>query len=336
MRTRVGVVAAIAVAIVAWMSVNYAEAAPARPVVTNRATYRLVEAAASTAREPRAPRSVGHVYRALRYGPESRQQLDLYVPARSRFPGPWPTILWLHSGGWRSSDRSETTPLVQRELDRGFAVASVDYGLAPEVRFPTPVADVKLAVRWTKAMGARYGLDSKTVFVAGGSAGGYLAAMVGATPGRFEPRAVPPALRRVDDTVAGVVDLVGPTDLTTFDHESPGTALGDYASSLGDLFLGCADPHAPRARCAARERRASIAPYVTDAAPPIFMVYGATDELVPPRTQALPLASTWAARAGPNTVWVQVVARAGHNLEHVNVHALDRFLAAAISRRAHD
>src|SRR5262249_25957438 len=156
--------------------------------------------------------------------------------------GPWPTILWLHSGGWQSSNRNDTTPLIQRELDHGFAVASIDYGLAPAVRFPAPLGDVKLAIRWTKAKGARYGLDAKTVVLAGGSAGGYLAAMVGATPGRFEPHAIPAALRGVDDTVAGVIDLVGPTDMTTFDHEAPGTAVGNYARSLGDLFLGCTKP----------------------------------------------------------------------------------------------
>lgn len=326
-RSRLAVAAGLVLVPICGLSVAYAQAAPARPVVTDIGTYRLLDQPQPGAARPEMSATPGRVWHDVHYGPSGRQRLDLYVPPRSIDPGPWPTIVWLHSGGWISGTKNQTDPIVQRELGRGYAVASVDYALAPAHPFPEPLGDVKLAIRWIKAIGGRYGLDAKTVVLAGGSSGGYLAAMAAATPGRFEPADIPRALQGADDGVAGVVDFVGPTDFVTFDREASGTAVGTYARSLGAAFLGCREP----TPCPPGvEQRASIAPYVTRAAPPIFIAVGATDALVPPLTQALPLATRWAAVTGPNRVWLQIVPREGHNLGlgDVNLGALDRFLAA--------
>jgi acetyl esterase/lipase len=65
----------------------------------------------------------------------------------------------------------------------GFAVASANFRLVPSVTHPTPVHDVKAAVRWLRANAAEYGLDPDRIAIGGGSSGGHLASLTGLTLG---------------------------------------------------------------------------------------------------------------------------------------------------------
>jgi SAM-dependent methyltransferase len=109
-----------------------------------------------------------------------------------------------------------------------------------------------------------------------------------------------------DDSVAAIVDLVGPTDMYAFDRESGAT--GAWARSMGAAPFGCVNPPTPALfRCPAGiERAASVAPYLSGHSPPVFMAYGALDTLAPPSRQAVPLARTWASVKGKNAVWVEI------------------------------
>src|SRR5262249_48627308 len=109
------------------------------------------------------PRTISN----LAYGTRADQRLDLVLPPASKFLGPRPLIVWLHAGGWEYGSRKDPAPLPRYEVTRGYAMASVDYGLSPTYHFPTPVHDVKLAILWLKAHAAQYGLDPTNAFRAG-------------------------------------------------------------------------------------------------------------------------------------------------------------------------
>ena len=103
-----------------------------------------------------------------------------------------------------------------------------------------------------------------------------------ATAGTFEPPNLPAPLRKVDSTVAAVVDIVGPSDLTTFERTAH-----PWAASLTASFLGCPTP-TPGAVLTCYEealRTASVATYLDPSDPPIYLAYGAQDTLVVPATQ---------------------------------------------------
>ena len=225
----------------------------------------------------------------VQYGPDPAQLLDLYLPeATTRVP----VIVYFHSGGWVAGSRSPVTPAILREVQRGYAVVSVDYRLAPAVQFPVPLQDAKTAVRWVKAHAPQYRLRADRVFVAGESAGGHLAAMVAVTPGVFEPTNLPPELAAQTSRVVGAVSLVGLLDLNTISREADTWGPGIVAA-----LLGCPDPTATLAVTCSEDAMTEASPinYVSVDDPPIYLGYGDLDSLVPPSTNGLRMATRYAA-----------------------------------------
>ncbi|HVM67362.1 MAG TPA: alpha/beta hydrolase [Acidimicrobiales bacterium] len=276
--------------------------APTAPRATGRPT---------TSAWPAAPAS-GEVP-AIAYGPLPYQLLDLYLPDRAAFPGVAPVIVYLHGGGWVGGSRSNVDPSCRAEVARGYGVASVDYLLATPGAagsFPGAVSDAKLAIRFVKVHAAQWSLDPSRVVVMGDSAGGYLAAFVAATRGAFEPVVAGP-LAVTDSSVAGVVDVVGITDLPTF-----ATTAHPWAAPLTASFLGCPLVGGRAACSSASLAAASVAPYVDATAPPILLAYGGADALVVASTQGRPLATVWsrAHEGDPGAVTYLEVQGAGHNL----------------------
>ncbi len=99
-----------------------------------------------------------------------------YTPAGS---GPFPVYVYFHGGGWVIGD-IDTHDGICRSMANAAAcvVASVDYRLAPEHKYPVAVQDAFAATRWVAGNSARLGLDAGRMAVGGDSAGGNLAAAV--------------------------------------------------------------------------------------------------------------------------------------------------------------
>jgi acetyl esterase/lipase len=292
-------------------------------------TVAVVLSAWSVARAPSAPASriSAREIRAVRYGPDSYQLLDLYLPARTARAGPLPTIVYLHSGGWIGGSRANVASVAAAQVARGYAVASIDYQLAtPGGRgsFPAVVFDVKRAIRFLKATAQNWDLDPARMILMGTSAGGHLAALSAASVGQLEPD-LTGRLAAVNSQVVAVVDIVGITDLSTFS-----TTPHPWAAPLTAAFLGC-QLRAGQAECSTTLlRAASVAPYLSAASPPIFMAYGAADNLVVPSTQGAPLARAWveAHHGDPRSAVYEVVPGGGHNIgvAQIDMTRLDTFL----------
>jgi acetyl esterase/lipase len=100
----------------------------------------------------------------------------LYAPAGV---GPHPVLVFYHGGGWVIGDLYTHDGLCRSIVNAaGCAVASVDYRLAPEFKFPAAVEDSYAALKWVAANGPRLGLDTVRLAVGGDSAGGNLAAVM--------------------------------------------------------------------------------------------------------------------------------------------------------------
>jgi len=219
-------------------------------------------------------------------------ELDLYLPPA---PSPAPVIVHVHGGGWRRGSRRHPLPRLgadfyERLAGQGFAVAAVDYRLSGEARFPAAVEDVRAAVGWVREQAGGYGLDAGRVFLWGDSAGGHLALLNGLTGA----------------DVQGVVAWFPVTDLAGLaaDVAAAGGVPDPGPESREALFLG-----APAASVPDLAREASPVAHASAAAPPVLLMHGAADDLVPP-AQSIRLAEALT-EAGA-TVELELVPDATH------------------------
>jgi acetyl esterase/lipase len=202
-----------------------------------------------------------------------RLALDLHLPEGA---GPFPVIVYIHGGGWATGDK-EGGPAI-RQAGRGYAVASINYRLSWEAKFPAQTEDCKAAVRWLRANAQTYSLDPDRIAAWGSSAGGHLAALLGTTGGvaELEGSAGNP---QYSSRVQAVIDWFGPTDLLKIQEQSLSCDLIDHNSlfSPESQLIGCALP-----ACPDKARRASPISYVSADDPPFLIMHGTNDCLVPP------------------------------------------------------
>ncbi|MFF2402527.1 alpha/beta hydrolase [Streptomyces goshikiensis] len=145
--------------------------------VTDAAEARRILAAAPGSAAP--PPAVGSVEDREVPGPDGAPPVPVrvYRPDPGRWPGPRPTVVFCHGGGWVLCDLDSHDRTV-RALCRasGAVIVSVGYRRAPESRFPAAVLDAYAALRWAAGRVAELGGDPAALVVAGDSAGGNLAA----------------------------------------------------------------------------------------------------------------------------------------------------------------
>ena len=119
------------------------------------------------------PETVAEVRDLTAPGPRGPIPIRLYRPETPRPP----LFVFLHGGGWRLGGlESHGAPARAICNLSGWAVAAVDYRLAPEHRFPAALDDTLAAARWLRDSAAELGLDGSRLAIGGDSAGGNLAA----------------------------------------------------------------------------------------------------------------------------------------------------------------
>ena len=213
----------------------------------------------------RAPFSVGALFagRPEPVHPEtmkfsSELALDFYPAVRSDAK-PAPCVVVVHGGGWDAGDRTEIAHLNHWLARRGYAVAAIDYRLAPKFTWPAPRDDLLAALAFLKSHAATLGIDPTRLVLFGRSAGGNIAEATAYAAG--------------DSAIRGLVAFYSPADLHfayTYGRED------DVVKSplLLRQYLG-GSPDAARAGYDG----ASGYLHVSKNAPPTLLVHGRLDPL---------------------------------------------------------
>ncbi len=238
-------------------------------------------------------------------------RLDLYRPAPSARPVP--LVVVVHGGSWRGGDRTQLLTLNAWLASKGYAVAAVEYGLAPEHRFPAALQDVRASLAWLRQRAPALGIDAGRIVLLGRSAGGQLALLA--------------AVEGTEPGVRGAVSFYGPTDLR-YGWEHPARIIDTRA--ILRSYLGGSPATAGAAFTAA-----SPALRVGPRTPPVLLVHGGRDELVQER-QSERMAAALAAAGRPHLLlrlpWATHGCDAGISgpCGQLSTHAVERFLAAAL------
>ena len=235
----------------------------------------------------------------------SVRQLTLDIFTHTADSAPKPLVVYVSGGGFMLSIK-ESARLQRAYLaEAGFVVASIDYTAlthGPGATFNDGVADVKSAIRFLRANAAEYGIDPARIAVWGESAGGYLAAMAGATSGSAEFDSGDNA--GVSSDVQAVVDNFGASALAyiaaDFDDEAkafwtaPNAPVAMYVHGPAGGALDPTDPTLIKA---------DPATYLSSATPPFLLFHGDADTLMSP-SQTLLLHNALRASGVPSTRFV--------------------------------
>lgn len=208
------------------------------------------------------------------------QKLDIYLPDRGE--GPFPVILSIHGGAFKSGDKGDgqVNPMLEG-LKRGYAVVSINYRLSGEAIWPAQIYDVKAAIRWIRANAKQYKMNPDKIATWGGSAGGHLSAMAGTSGNVKELEDLTQGNADQSSRVQAAVDWFGPTDFLKMDEELKESGVKNpQTHSIPDSpeseLIGRNLEDAPELVEAANPET-----YISKDDPPFFIEHGLIDHLVP-------------------------------------------------------
>ncbi|PYJ01764.1 MAG: alpha/beta hydrolase [Verrucomicrobia bacterium] len=186
-------------------------------------------------------------------------------------------ILRLVSGGWFSAHEAVDPGFFRPLLARGYTVFAVVHGSQPKFTITEIESDIHRAVRFVRHNAARYGVDPKRFGVMGGSAGGHLSLIMGTKGAAGDPAAKDP-VDRESSQVQCVACFFPPTDFLNYGQP------GEDAVGVGILkqFKPAFGPRADTADDRQKLGR-EISPiyFVHSNLPPILIIHGDADKLVP-------------------------------------------------------
>lgn len=201
--------------------------------------------------------------------------LNLYHPAQGK--GPFPGVVFIHGGGWIGGPTLQFRRQAAYLASKGFVASTIEYRLSGEAPYPAAVYDCKAAVRWMRANARKFKINPPKIAVAGGSAGGHLAALLGTTNGisALEGNG---GNAGFSSRVQAVVAFNGIYDFVSLVEKSPSRILVERSVPK---FLGGPLQEVPEVYV-----EASPVAHVSSNDPPFLLLHGTADT-TSPYSQAL-------------------------------------------------
>lgn len=202
----------------------------------------------------------------IKYSTTGNQANTLDVWARRNNQTPLPTVIFIHGGGWNGGTKEAGIGFLLPYIAMGWNAVNVDYRVAPAAHAPVAVEDCLCALRWIAANAQKYQIDTSRLIVTGDSSGGHLSLTTGMIPATAEVDSLcpgPPLPK-----IAAIVDFYGITEVNDL---LDGPNKRPFAVS----WVGDSPDKAEIAR------RVSPLEYVRAGLPPVMMIHGDSDPVVP-------------------------------------------------------
>jgi len=199
--------------------------------------------------------------------------LDIYVPSTGQ--STYPVVVWIHGGAWMSNDKYADMGYMKNTLkefiEKGYAVASIDYRWSTMAVFPAQVQDCNQALEFLYQNADKYKLDKNRIALIGFSAGGHLANLVGLSNNNYVKDFYADG-KKPHFKIKVVLDFYGLADfLTLKSHDSK-----DPHNPITLLLGGMVSDNEAKAK------NASPITYIDKNDPPFLIVQGEKDESVNP------------------------------------------------------
>ena len=199
--------------------------------------------------------------------------LDVFEPAKTNGFG----IIFMVSGGWFSSHEAINPGFFRALLERGYTVFAVVHGSQPKFTISEIEPDIHRAVRFIRNNAGRYGVDPQRFGITGGSAGGHLTLTMATQGAKGDPAAKDP-IDRESSEIQCAACFFPPTDFLNYgkpDEDAVGVGtLKGFKAAFG-----------PRSDTAEERQKLGreISPiyFVHSNMPPILIIHGDADKLVP-------------------------------------------------------
>lgn len=199
--------------------------------------------------------------------------LDIYLPPTAK--ANTPLVIWVHGGAWMLNDKyadmGYMKQTVRTFIEKGYALASIDYRHSTTAIFPAQIQDCYEAVEFLYTNATKYKLDKDKFALIGFSAGGHLASLL-ALSNNNNVMEFYPGKKKTNFQIKAVIDFYGPSDFLSMTAGGDPNLKGDPISTL----LGNSPLKRPDV-----SKLASPCTYVDKNDPPFFIVHGEKDESVP-------------------------------------------------------
>ncbi len=160
--------------------------------------------------------------------------LDIYLPANST--SNTPLVIWVHGGAWMHGDKYADMGYMKNTIrsfiEKGYALASIDYRQSTTATFPAQIQDCIQAIEFLHNTATKYKLDKNKFALIGFSAGGHLASLL-ALSSNNNVTEFYPGKKKPTFVIKVVLDFYGPSNFLLFFGNAPSSAKGsDPISTL--------------------------------------------------------------------------------------------------------
>ncbi|MGN5119023.1 alpha/beta hydrolase fold domain-containing protein [Aeromonas sp. 55A] len=254
---------------------------------------------------------IAHKYLDVPYANRSAaQKMDIYLP--DQWQASYPVIINVHGGAFFGCDKmdNQLVPALYG-LQKGYAVANINYRLSPEARWPAQIHDLKAAIKFVRAHAKQYSFDPDRIILMGGSAGGHLVALAGVSADVKELEDATLGNQDVSTRVQAVISWYPPINFLTMDAQWKQIDIAGQPHSTEDSFESFLMRKQITQVAAAEMATTNPETYIRQDAPPFMIQHGYLDDTIP-RLQSQEFAAKLARAIGSDKVEYNLLMQAKH------------------------
>ncbi|AKA68768.1 alpha/beta hydrolase [Clostridium scatologenes] len=250
-------------------------------------------------------------YLDISYANESKhQKMDIIIPNEGE--GPFPVVVNIHGGAWFFGDKRNVHTRSSIQLAfKGYAVATINYRLSGDAKWPAQIYDCKAAVRFLRANSAKYNIKTDKIGVIGNSSGGHLAGVMATTNGRSEYEDLSMGNSEYSSDVQAVAAWYGIFDFINIEnHKKQLVKVGETYKGeddgVLDRLMGCSMK-------GNEDKYADASPiYQMNANMPPMLIQQGTSDKVVPYLQAIDFFNKYIKFCGDENVHIDILEGAIH------------------------